>query len=529
MESPIPGPSKGSRSGAARAGKRAAKVQFLCSECGDAFPQWFGRCPSCEAWNTLKEFRAPSEPVAGTRGGPGGSLLPTGGLFGGRAIGLADDVRPEASMAPAPPPFSAGGVASQPRTSASSVLRLDAIPLEATPRIGTGIGELDRILGGGLVPGSVVLVGGDPGIGKSTLLLQAAGSLVGRSTSVLYVSGEESAAQIRLRSERLPGVRGELQLLAESNLELVAAAVELHAPEVLVIDSIQSAFLPGLPAAPGSLLQVRESALGLLQMAKQRSMAVLLVGHVTKDGQIAGPKTLEHMVDTVLYMEGERYQHYRILRSVKNRFGGVDEIGVFEMADDGLREVPNPSQVFLSEHTAGAVGSVVVATLEGTRALLIEMQALVHETRYNFPQRVATGYEARRLEILLAVLAKRGGIDTSKHDVFVNVAGGLKVAEPGVDLGVLLAVASSRRERPPYPDRMVLGEVGLAGEVRRIAHPERRIAEAARLGYRSIILPAANARDLGSEYDLGTGRDKVRLIGVSTVFEALHEGLQKSA
>ncbi len=511
MDRPMSDRSKGAKK---PRGAKAARPQFLCSECGDTFAQWFGRCPSCQGWGTVAEFRVPAEAEPGARTGRGGSILPTpsssGGIFGTASRAIESEPR---SVAPATrhPAFE------------SAVVRLGEIPLAALPRISSGVGEFDRILGGGLVPGSVVLVGGDPGIGKSTLLLQVAGELVGRETRVLYVSGEESAAQIRLRSERLRGMSPSLALLAESNLELVAQAVDQLEPQVLVIDSIQSAFLPSLPAAPGSLLQVRESALGLLQLAKQREMTVLLVGHVTKEGQIAGPKTLEHMVDTVLYMEGERYQHYRILRSVKNRFGGIDEIGVFEMADDGLREVPNPSQVFLSEHTAGAVGSVVVATLEGTRALLLEVQALAHDTRYNFPQRVSTGYDGRRLEILLAVLAKRGGIDTSKHDVFVNVAGGLKVSEPGVDLGVLLAVASSRRERAPYPDRMVLGEVGLAGEVRRIAHPERRIVEAARLGYRRVILPVANARDLGSE------REGVKLIGVSTVAEALHEGLQASA
>jgi DNA repair protein RadA/Sms len=257
----------------------------------------------------------------------------------------------------------------------------------------------------------------------------------------------------------------------------------------------------------------------LLQLAKSRGLVVLLVGHVTKEGTLAGPKTLEHMVDTVLYLEGEHYQHYRILRGAKNRFGSVHEIGVFEMADDGLREVPNPSQVFLSEHTAGAVGSVVVASMEGTRAILMEVQSLVHGGRQGFAQRVSTGYDPRRLEIVLAVLAKRGGVDTSQHDVFLNVAGGLKVEEPGVDLGVLLAVASSRTERPPVPDMVVMGEIGLGGEVRRITQPEQRLAESARLGYRRALLPQANARDLGG------GRAGLRLLGVSTVAEALFEAL----
>jgi DNA repair protein RadA/Sms len=265
---------------------------------------------------------------------------------------------------------------------------------------------------------------------------------------------------------------------------------------------------------------VRESALALLQLAKSRDMTVLLVGHVTKEGTLAGPKTLEHMVDTVLYLEGERYQHYRILRGAKNRFGSVHEIGVFEMADDGLRAVPNPSQVFLSERTAGAVGSVVVASLEGTRAILMEVQSLAIAKNFGFPQRVATGYDGRRLEILLAVLAKRGGVRSSEHDVFLNVAGGLRVEEPGVDLGILLAVASSRREAPPHPDMVVMGEIGLGGEVRRIAQPEQRLAEAARLGYERALLPQANVRDLGSG-----ARGGIRLVGVSTVAEALGHGL----
>jgi DNA repair protein RadA/Sms len=286
-----------------------------------------------------------------------------------------------------------------------------------------------------------------------------------------------------------------------------------------VIDSIQSAYLESVPSAPGSLLQVRESALFLLQLAKQREMAVCLIGHVTKEGTLAGPRTLEHMVDTVLYLEGERYQHYRILRSVKNRFGSVHEIGVFDMRDDGMVEVPNPSQVFLSERTAGAVGSVVVASLEGSRSLLMEVQALVHQSRWTTPQRVAIGYDARRLAVLLAVLAKRGGVDTGQHDVFVNVAGGLRVEEPGVDLGILIAIASSMREDPPPPDMVVLGEVGLGGEVRRVAHPERRIGEAGRLGYARVLLPEANRADIARG-------DGPRLIGVRTVAEALGHGLQ---
>ncbi|MBD3161373.1 MAG: DNA repair protein RadA, partial [Candidatus Latescibacteria bacterium] len=454
--------------------------------CGDTQAKWFGRCPSCGEWNTLKEYTPPSAPAAGVR---------RGGPLGGGGRG--------------PEP---GGEEPQ---------RLAEIPIDAARRFETGIGELDRTLGGGIVPGSLILLGGDPGIGKSTLLMQAAGSIRARGVETLYVSGEESARQVRLRAERLEGVSPELRILAEPDLDRVAAAVEATSPAVLVVDSIQSAYLPSIPAAPGSLLQVRESALSLMQLGKSREMAVLVVGHVTKEGTLAGPRTLEHMVDTVLYMEGERYQHYRILRSVKNRFGSVHEIGVFDMRDDGLREVPNPSQVFLSERTAGAVGSVVVASLEGSRALLMEVQALCHPSQWAAPQRVAIGYDARRLAVLLAVLAKRGGVETGKHDVFVNVAGGLRVEEPGVDLGILLAVASSVREAAPPPDMVVLGEVGLGGEVRRVTHPERRIGEAQRLGYEQVLLPEANRDDLGA-----TARPKI--VGVRTVAEALGIGLQRS-
>jgi DNA repair protein RadA/Sms len=468
--------------GRAEGGRKAKgeRSVFLCSACGDTHAQWYGRCPSCSEWNILKAY-TPPKPLAGPARGAGGRSAP-------------------ASPVETPP-------------------RLSEIPLSATPRLETGIGEFDRTLGGGVVPGSVVLIGGDPGIGKSTLLLQAAGALVARGIDTLYVSGEESARQARLRAERLTGIPGQMRLLAEPNLEKVATAVESLGPAVLVIDSIQSAYLESVPSAPGSLLQVRESALFLLQLAKQREMAVCLIGHVTKEGTLAGPRTLEHMVDTVLYLEGERYQHYRILRSVKNRFGSVHEIGVFDMRDDGMVEVPNPSQVFLSERTAGAVGSVVVASLEGSRSLLMEVQALVHQSRWTTPQRVAIGYDARRLAVLLAVLAKRGGVDTGQHDVFVNVAGGLRVEEPGVDLGILIAIASSMREDPPPPDMVVLGEVGLGGEVRRVAHPERRIGEAGRLGYARVLLPEANRADIARG-------DGPRLIGVRTVAEALGHGLQ---
>lgn len=471
----------------ARRGSRGrVRAQFLCAECGDSFGQWFGRCPSCRAWGSLREYRPPA--VEGGARASSGSLLPA-------------------------PPL--GAASAQP----GQVQPLGEIPAESVPRLISGLGEFDRILGGGLVAGTAVLVGGDPGIGKSTLLLQVAGALGRSGVRVLYVSGEESAGQIRMRSERLREVPADLLILAETNLEAVASAIERVDPRVIVVDSIQTAFLPSVDSAPGSLLQVRESALALVGLAKRRGCAVLLVGHVTKDGTLAGPRMLEHMVDAVLYMEGERYQHYRILRCVKNRFGSVHEIGVFEMADDGLRQVPNPSRIFLGEHAAGAVGSVVVAGLEGTRAMLMEVQALVHETRYGTPQRVCTGYDPRRLEILLAVLAKRGGLDVGRHDVFVNIAGGLRVDEPGVDLGALLAIASSRLDRPPRPKMVAIGEVGLGGELRRVSHPTQRLSEAARLGFRCALLPEANVRDLGRD------REGLELIGAAAVVQALASGL----
>jgi DNA repair protein RadA/Sms len=377
----------------------------------------------------------------------------------------------------------------------------------------SGLEEFDRVLGGGIVPGSVVLIGGDPGVGKSTLLLQVASRLVQQGRGVLYVSGEESAPQTKLRATRL-GVSGELTVLAEADLERVLEAVGegLEAPaadgspagegrravEVLFVDSIQSAYLPGLPSAPGSMLQVREGALCLTQMAKRQGPAVLLVGHMTKEGSLAGPRTLEHIVDAVLTMEGEPFHAHRLLRSVKNRFGSVHEIGVFDMREDGLHEVTNPSQLFLGEEAGRRAGSAIVAGTEGTRALLIEVQALVHATRFGIPQRIATGFDGRRLAILLAVLLKRGGLDLSGSDVFVSVAGGLSLDEPGADLGVLLAISSSAKNLPAGGDLAAFGEVGLGGEVRRVGDPERRIGEAVRLGFKRVILPAASKRDLAA-------------------------------
>jgi len=479
-------------------GKRKAET-FLCRNCGADFGKWYGQCPQCGEWNSLISFRPPSQMPGArpARRGPRQENLGTPARAP-RGEGRSWSGRPR------DPGYDAG------------VRSLAAVSAHGPERLATGIEEFDRVLGGGIVPGSVVLIGGDPGVGKSTLLLQVASRLVGQGRGVLYVSGEESAAQLKLRAVRLH-VDSRLAVLPEGDLDRVLEAVGEGAPagasdgsatgrsedarlpiEVLFVDSIQAAYLPDLPSAPGSVLQVREGALQLVQMAKRSGVAVLLVGHVTKEGNLAGPRTLEHIVDAVLTMEGERFHAYRLLRSVKNRFGGVHEIGVFDMRADGLQEVANPSQLFLGEEAGRASGSAIVAAMEGSRPLLVEVQALVHATRYGIPQRIATGFDGRRLAILLAVLVKRGGIDVSSSDVFVNVAGGLRIDEPGVDLGILLALAASATDRPAGAELAAFGEIGLGGEVRRVADPERRISEAARLGFRRVLVPAATARDLES-------------------------------
>ncbi len=521
--------------------KKGPSKTYLCQNCGEDFPKWYGRCPNCGEWNSLVVYRPPKTgPGAGHRAAAGAGGAPD------RGLGIPGRSR----RGPQERARATGWIPPEADALVSADVKLLAeVHGEDAQRLTSGIGEFDRVLGGGLVPGSVVLVGGDPGVGKSTLLLQVASELVRQGRGVLYVSGEESAGQIRLRAERL-GATGNLPVLAEADLERILEAVsngvyralpsdpdrpelepeteEEPAPvEVLVIDSIQATYLPELPSAPGSLLQVREGALALTRSAKARHMAVLLIGHMTKEGHLAGPRTLEHIVDAVLTMEGDRFQAHRILRSNKNRFGSVHEIGVFDMRERGLREVANPSELFLGEDAGRATGSVVVASIEGTRSLLMEVQALVHPTRYGIPQRVATGFDGRRLAILLPVLIKRGGLDVTSSDVFVNVTGGLRVEEPGVDLGILLAVASSLRDRSLGDDLAVFGEIGLGGEVRRAAHPERRIAEAARLGCRRILAPAATLRDL--EARGWQAPDGIRLLGVSGLEEALRAVLGATA
>ncbi len=400
-------------------------------------------------------------------------------------------------------------------------VKLTEVKSRQNLRQSTGIGELDRVLGGGLVTGSLVLVGGEPGIGKSTLTLQVCDRLARAGARVLYVSGEESAEQLNLRAERLKIDNDKIHLLCAVELDEIVEGANIVEPNLLVIDSVQSVFSARLASAPGSVSQVRECTAELLRLAKTRAITTILIGHVTKYGAIAGPKTLEHMVDTVLYFEGERFQQYRIVRAVKNRFGSTNEIGVFEMGDAGLEEVNNPSQFFLSGRRPGVSGSAVAATLEGTRPLLLEIQALAARTPYALPQRVATGFDGRRLSMLLCVLERRAGVPTTGQDVFLNIAGGLKIQEPAADLAVLAALASSVRNTPVSPDFVLVGEVGLAGEVRSVSRIETRINEAARLGFGKVILPRRNLTkkiksDAGIELSaVDTARQALEMLGVS--------------
>ncbi len=430
---------------------KAPKIQYQCSDCGASFPKWAGQCADCGAWNTLQE-QVPAASKA------------AGGRFGG----YAGDARSQ------------------------SVRRLSDVAAERSERISTGLGELDRVLGGGLVLGSVALIGGDPGIGKSTLLIQAM-ALLAEQMPVLYVSGEESAEQISLRAQRL-GLSGEqVQLLTETCVERIIGLTQQHAPRALVLDSIQTFYTEELQSAPGSVAQVRESAARLVRFAKQTGTSLFLVGHVTKEGALAGPRVLEHMVDTVLYFEGESGSQFRLIRAIKNRFGAVNELGVFAMTDKGLREVANPSAIFLSRHEEQVPGSAILVTREGTRPLLVEVQALVDQSPLGNPRRVALGLGQNRLSMLLAVLHRHGGIGMFDQDVFLNVVGGVRVTEPAADLAVLLAVLSSFRDRPLPNDLVTFGEVGLAGEVRPVPSGQERLREAAKHGFRRAIVPRANA------------------------------------
>lgn len=424
-----------------------ARKRFVCESCGATQPRWEGKCPECGEWNTMVESVAKS----------------TNRASRGAAFGH--------SRGP------------------SRATRLSEIPTNTSNRYPVPIRELNRVLGGGIVPGSVILIGGDPGIGKSTLLLQMAAAVGQDSAPSLYVSGEESQQQIKLRARRLQIATPNLLILAETDLDQIIAEIQNGEPRVVVVDSIQSVFSDQVDSSPGSITQVRECASALLRVAKSQGVPVFLVGHVTKAGNIAGPKVLEHMVDTVLYMEGERFHSYRLLRSVKNRYGSTNEVGVFEMREEGMLEVPNPSQVFLEERIRRATGSSVAVTMEGTRPILVEIQALVSRGNPQHPRRTANGISFNRLLLMTAVLSKRVGLRLSDQDIFVNVVGGLRVDEPAVDLAVAVAIASSFYNRPVRPDMAIFGEIGLAGELRSVGRAERRLSEARKLGFQQVLMP----------------------------------------
>ncbi len=445
------------------------KTTFICQQCGAASPGYLGRCPACGTWNSMVET------IEDRRPGTGGP-------------------KPRAAARAQP---------------------LTAVGSAEVDRIGVPIQEMNRVLGGGLVPGSLVLVGGDPGIGKSTLVLQAAAALAGTVGPILYVSAEESAQQIKLRADRLGVGHDDLWVLSETNLTEVLEAAEGQRPGLLIVDSIQTVFVDEITSAAGSVSQVRECTARLMQWAKPRNIPVLIIGHVTKEGTIAGPRVLEHMVDAVLYLEGDRYHQYRILRGVKNRFGSTDEVGVFEMADVGLREVRNPSEAFLEERSGNAAGATVAVTMEGTRPILVEIQALTTSTAFGLPRRSANGLDSNRLQLLVAVLQKRVGLGLGGQDIYANVVGGLRIAEPAADLAVAIAVASSFKDRPVDPGTVAVGEIGLSGELRSVNQLERRLNEASRLGFSRVVVPSASGRR-GERGVAG-----IEVVRVGTVGEAI--------
>ena len=450
------------------------KSKFICQSCGYESAKWMGKCPGCGEWNQMVEEVEMAVPK-GTRG----------------AFQHSASVPQKATP-------------------------INSIETQDEPRVDTKMGEMNRVLGGGIVPGSLVLIGGDPGIGKSTLLLQVSAMLANNGNRVLYISGEESIRQTKLRAERLDAASPELFIYAETNLELIHHTIEDVAPDFVIIDSIQTVYHPEVTSAPGSVTQVRESTAELMRIAKTKNIAIFLVGHVTKEGQIAGPRILEHMVDTVLYFEGERHHTYRILRSVKNRFGSTNEIAIFEMLQSGLVEVLNPSELFLQERSSGAAGSTVVASMEGTRPILVEIQALVTQSSFNYPKRMATGIDQNRISLLMAVLEKRVGMLLQSQDAYIKVAGGVKLDEPAIDLAVLASIVSSYRDIAPNVYDCIIGEVGLTGEVRRVSRIEQRVQEAAKLGFKRAIIPASNLG--GWDYPEG-----IRVVGVESVNDALKE------
>jgi len=453
------------------------KTKYVCQECGYESAKWMGKCPGCNNWNTLvEEIDASSA--------------------GGRHTMSRD-----------------GKSASQPES-------ITSIETKKEPRITTGMKEFNRVLGGGIVPGSLALIGGDPGIGKSTLLLQVSSQLAEKQLPVLYISGEESIRQTKLRADRLGVSSDLLYVLAETNLLDIINQIEQIKPALVVIDSIQTIYREEVTSAPGSVSQVRESTGELMRIAKYNGIPIFIVGHVTKEGAIAGPRMLEHMVDAVLYFEGERHHAYRILRGVKNRFGSTHEMGIFEMKEEGLREVMNPSEIFLEERSQGAAGSTVVASMEGTRPVLVEIQALISPTSFGNPRRMATGIDTNRVPLLMAVLEKRVGLMLQNQDAYIKVAGGVKLDEPAIDLAVAVSIASSFRNQATRPEDIVIGEVGLTGEIRRVARIEQRVQEAAKLGFKRVICPQKNLEGWAPP-------ESIQVVGVNTVGEALDEGLTR--
>lgn len=448
-------------------------TKYICQNCGYSSISTFGKCPQCNQWNTaVEEF-------------------------------VNTDKRKITSKK------------SDAILNHSQLAKISEINVKEDKRITTGITELDRVLGGGIVAGSVILVGGDPGIGKSTLMMQLSDKI--KSNTILYVSGEESPKQIKLRCERLGFEHDDFYILSETSLEIIAAVVDKLSPDIVIIDSIQTIYRTGLESSPGSVSQLRESTAAIIQIAKAKNISFFLIGHITKEGVIAGPKVLEHMVDTVLQFEGERTHAYRILRAMKNRFGSTNEIGIFEMTGTGLIEVSNPSEVFLSQRNSGISGSCVSAAMEGSRPILIEVQALVSSSGYSVPQRTSTGFDYKRLAILLAVLEKKVGLHLSKYDVFLNIAGGIKIDEPSIDLAAAMSICSSFKDSSVEHDMLILGEIGLNGEIRTIGFAERRIQEAVKLGFKKIVLPKGNLKNLKKDgitelIPIETIEDAVRLV-----------------
>lgn len=447
---------------------KAKKSIFYCQNCGHEESKWLGQCPMCKEWNSFVE-----EAVS---------------------VSKSNALR---------------------QVKEAEVISLKHVETDREERIHTSIEELDRVLGGGIVPGSLILVGGDPGIGKSTLLLQVCQKLCEEKRQILYISGEESLKQIKLRANRMGEFTEDLWLLCETNLEIVKNVIEKRKPDVVIVDSIQTMYSEEVTSAPGSVSQVRESTNVFMQLAKGLGISIFIVGHVTKEGTVAGPRVLEHMVDTVLYFEGDRHASYRILRGVKNRFGSTNEIGVFEMRQNGLAEVQNASEFMLSGRPENASGSVVACSMEGTRPILLEIQALVCNSNFGMPRRTAAGTDYNRVNLLMAVLEKRAGIHLSNTDAYVNIAGGIKMNEPAIDLGIVMALVSSFKNRPVDEKTIVFGEVGLSGEVRAVSMPEQRVAEAKRLGFETVIMPEVSI-------NMVKEMKGIKIVGVNTINDAIH-------